>query len=212
MYYPIVTIPLVNAVSFSSYELYKRLFGQAGDLSFSNGLKAGAFSGVIGSLIVNPVELIKCRMQADHGKYQSSAECLHQVLRNQGLKELYRGMFSTLARELPSMGGQFAAYEIAKDHFLGKKTAKTLTFQESFITGGIAGIGAWVFAYPQDVVKTRLQVHNKEYKKAKWLPDGGFLDCWREIYRENGVKGFFRGILPCFMRAFIANGFMIVAY
>lgn len=80
VYYPLVTIPAVNAVSFSSYELYKRLFKRE-ELSFRNGIEAGAFSGVIGSLIVNPVELVKCRMQADHGRFRNSAECLHTIVR-----------------------------------------------------------------------------------------------------------------------------------
>lgn len=120
VYYPIVTIPLVNAVSFSSYELYKRVTKRE-ELSFWNGIEAGAFSGVVGSLIVNPVELVKCRMQADHGKFSSSAECLHQIIRQSGVKELYRGMFSTLMRELPSMAGQFATYEYSKNFFLKQR-------------------------------------------------------------------------------------------
>jgi solute carrier family 25 carnitine/acylcarnitine transporter 20/29 len=109
IYYPIITIPIVNAVSFSSYELYKRIFNRE-TLSFRNGIEAGAFSGVIGSLIVNPVELVKCRMQVDKGQFKSSVDCLHSIVRESGIRELYKGMFSTLMRELPSMAGQFAAY------------------------------------------------------------------------------------------------------
>jgi solute carrier family 25 carnitine/acylcarnitine transporter 20/29 len=109
IYYPIVTIPIVNAVSFTSYELYKRLFNKEA-LSFRNGMEAGAFSGVIGSLIVNPVELVKCRMQINYGQFKSSVDCLHGIIREAGVRELYRGMFSTLMRELPSMAGQFSAY------------------------------------------------------------------------------------------------------
>lgn len=126
VYYPLVTIPIVNAVSFSSYELYKRL-SNCQELSFRNGIEAGAFSGIIGSLIVNPVELVKCRMQADHGKFKNSAECLHKIVRESGVRELYRGMFSTLMRELPSMGGQFAAYEYSKSFLLNRRRATALS-------------------------------------------------------------------------------------
>lgn len=88
-------------------------------------------------------------------------------------------MFSTLMRELPSMAGQFAAYEYSKGYLLERRKGTVLTSEESFLTGGIAGIGAWIFAYPQDVVKTRLQVRAKTYARSRWLPDGGFFDCWR---------------------------------
>ncbi len=50
------------------------------------------------------------------------------------------------------------------------------------------------------------------YAKSKWLPDGGFISCWKNIYEKEGIKGFTAGITPCMMRAFIANGFMIVGY
>lgn len=62
IYYPLVTIPLMNAVSFSSYEVYKKIDKNPG-FSFWSGLEAGAFSGLIGCLVVNPVELVKIRMQ-----------------------------------------------------------------------------------------------------------------------------------------------------
>ena len=63
IYYPLITVPLINAVSFGSYELYKSLDKDVG-LSFLSGMEAGAFSGIVGSFVVNPVELVKIRMQA----------------------------------------------------------------------------------------------------------------------------------------------------
>ena len=81
IYYPLVTIPLVNAVSFGSYELYKKI-DKRPELSFWSGMEAGAFSGIIGSLVVNPVELVKVRMQAGNNHFSSSAECLKSILKN----------------------------------------------------------------------------------------------------------------------------------
>lgn len=45
-------------------------------------MEAGAFSGIVGSLVVNPVELVKVRMQAGTGHFSNSAECLKSILKN----------------------------------------------------------------------------------------------------------------------------------
>lgn len=61
-------------------------------------MEAGAFSGLIGSFIVNPVELVKIRMQAGNNNFSTSAECLKSILKTEGVRGIYKGMFSTIAR------------------------------------------------------------------------------------------------------------------
>ena len=67
-------------------------------MSFWSGMEAGAFSGIVGSFVVNPVELVKVRMQAGTGHFSNSAECLKSILKNYGIKGIYKGMFSTIVR------------------------------------------------------------------------------------------------------------------
>ncbi len=40
----------------------------------------------------------------------------------------------------------------------------------------------------------------------------GMRDVARVIYREAGVRGFFRGFVPCILRAFPANASCFVAF
>lgn len=80
------------------------------------------------------------------------------------------------------------------------------------IVGGLAGISCWMFSYPQDIIKTKLQVEHNIYKEQRFLRDGGFFECGKEIYRHAGFKGLWRGIEPCLIRAFVANAIGIAIY
>lgn len=71
MYYPIVTVPIVNSVVFGTYEFYKKITGKQ-ELSFVDGIENGAFAGLINCAVVTPVELIKCRLQLEGTKYKNS--------------------------------------------------------------------------------------------------------------------------------------------
>ena len=62
---PLVTVPLINSIVFSSFELAKRLMGVriGEDSTFNINLIAGMFAGFTNSFVLSPIELIKCRLQ-----------------------------------------------------------------------------------------------------------------------------------------------------
>lgn len=80
MYYPLTTVPLVNAVVFGAYEFYKKMTGKQ-ELSFIDGIENGAFAGLVNTVIVSPVELIKCKMQLGDKIYKNSKDCMRDILK-----------------------------------------------------------------------------------------------------------------------------------
>ena len=213
VYYPLLTGPLVNAMNFGVYQLYKN-FKETNELSFKMGLEAGAFSGLVGAFVVSPVEMVKCKMQTMGTGRLTSSECLKEILRNKGLAGLYQGMVATILREIPSIAAQFAAYEYLKNFFLHKNNSKEMSIQQTAVAGGLAGMLCWLVSYPQDVIKTKIQLQEMSgisCRKSISSLDGGLTECVREIWGESGMKGFWKGLQPCLIRAFIANavGFYI---
>ena len=63
--------------------------------------------------------------------------------------------------------------------------------------GGLAGEALWISSYPLDVVKSRMQTDGFEkdqrYKSMR--------DCFRQTWRAEGFRGFWRGIGPTLFRA-----------
>lgn len=70
--------------------------------------------------------------------------------------------------------------------------AELLPF-ESFTFGAIAGAFSWVFIYPQDRIKTHLQ----SIKDRKV----GFMEGFREVLKNGGYRGLYRGFHFALMRA-----------
>ena len=86
------------------------------------------------------------------------------------------------------------------------------------VAGGIAGVVTWVSIYPLDVVKTRLQTRGVEGERQPLLEGRevqrrvGTMEVAREIWRESGVRGFYRGVGVCSLRAFVVNAVQWYAY
>ena len=76
----------------------------------------------------------------------------------------------------------------------------------------------WLTSYPSDVVKQRIMTDGLgKGHGGKELGDGirrfpRWKDAAREIWRRDGVKGYWRGFVPCFLRAFPANAIALVAF
>lgn len=64
---------------------------------------AAAFSGVVSSFVLNPIERVKILMQADQSnRFKSELDCASQVISKDGLSGLLtRGLDGMIIRELP---------------------------------------------------------------------------------------------------------------
>ncbi|RKP23261.1 mitochondrial carrier domain-containing protein, partial [Syncephalis pseudoplumigaleata] len=220
VYSPLLGIGICNAALFSANENFRRLLqtdntGQD-SMSLGNMTLAGGMSGIVLAFILCPVELVKIRMQVQYGDgrstarpYAGVAECAIHTLRTEGIRGLYRGMNMTLLREIPSSAAYFGVYEGIKA-WLMRRHADTRTsppLLDLFIAGGLAGQAAWLVCYPQDVIKSRLQIdpaasgHGSAYYA-------------RQLWREGGRQWrvFFRGFGTTMVRAFPVNAVTFLVY
>ena len=75
--------------------------------------------------------------------------------------------------------------------------------------GAMAGNGLWLTAYPADIIKSKLQTDALNPNERRYK---GTLDCIRQTFRADGVRGFFRGLLPTLVRSPFANAATFVAF
>lgn len=206
---PLYSIPLVNAIVFAAYGHANTLFDI--DSIFLKGIVSGSYAGLVNTVVVTPVELIKIRMQIQSndpalgkGKgYTTTWGCVKSIVKEDGVKGLFRGGVITIYREIPGYAAQFASFEGTKYFFYSYFELDELTKAHVFVAGMVGGFNCWFWSYPQDVIKTRIQSGAKV--RRGW--DGGTGEMTRMIWRTEGFFGFWKGFSACFIRATIPNGF-----
>ncbi|KAI9717667.1 MAG: hypothetical protein M1812_004612 [Candelaria pacifica] len=172
---------------------------------------AGVMAGCTVSFIAAPVEHIKARLQIQYAStkaqrlYQGPIDCGKKIYTKHGLRGIYHGLYATLL-----FRSFFFFWWGSYDVFTSALTAHTSlsTPAINFWAGGLSAQVFWLTSYPSDVVKQRIMTDplGPDRRFSRWR------DAAKAVWRENGWKGYWRGFVPCFLRAFPANAMALLAF
>jgi ornithine carrier protein len=196
-------------------------------------LLAGAGSGALVSFVLTPVELVKCKLQIQQHqndnhpqrRYRGPMHLLSHLWYQHGIFGYYRGFIATMLRETFGSMFWFGAYEYTCATFLDRRrqllvekngssalstilTKKDLTSVELMISGAMGGIGYNVSMFPVDVIKSISQTDD-ELRKG---PARSFGQIATSIYREAGIKGFYRGCGITALRSAPTSAIIFLTY
>ena len=163
--YPMLASVLTNGCLFYSNKYF---FDQ-----LNNHYYSGFMTGLVCSPLINGFETMKVQHQINEKSLFSKNK----------FKILRLGFSATLVRE--SLGGSFyfGTYNYLRKDY------------NPFFSGSIAGVASWLFTYPIDVIKTRIQ--------------SGDSKNWQVAISKGGL---FNGITICLIRSFIVNGSSFYLY
>ncbi|KIW71130.1 hypothetical protein PV04_03334 [Phialophora macrospora] len=162
---------------------------------------AGLSAGLISTIIVHPLDIIKTRLQVDtssHPLLNSSRAVFRDILRNEGptrLAALYRGLAPNLVGNSAGWALYFLWYRKAQDvirNLRGYTPGQQLTSVDYLTASFASGILSAILTNPIWVVKTRMLSTSSAQTGA--YPS--MIHGLRAIYRTEGVRGFFHGLTP----------------
>ena len=198
---PLLGVGFEKAIVFGAYN---KVLNETNSIALS-----GAIAGLSASLIVSPYERLKILKQSSH------TFTLKDIVKP---SFLFKGLTTTFTREVPGFAIYFSVYEyLKKVNFTNHN--KEITGVASFVYGGISGLSAWIFIYPQDKIKTIIQ-SNISYKSNTIINETtktiifknsktNIYNIINNIYNEkgivNGLKYFYIGFTWAAGRAMLLH-------
>ena len=176
--FPLNDLYLNNVIKTKNYKSIK-------ELPFNELLKAGIFTGTIQTSVTYPIDLVRTRITQDNNmlKYNNGIiSCFLETIRKEGFFSLYSGFKPAILTSPIYIGLQLSIFQRLKN--------RDDILSNNIFAGGIAGTVAQLVMYPGDTVKRHMQIdgiNSNQYSNLR--------SCITNIYKRNGIAGFYRGIL-----------------
>ncbi|RAL43054.1 unnamed protein product [Cuscuta campestris] len=168
----------------------------------------GGCSGMLATCAVQPIDMIKVRIQLGQG---SAGHVARTMLKNEGFGAFYKGLSAGLLRQATYTTARLGTFRILTDKAVAANNGKPLPLYQKALCGLTAGaIGACVGS-PADLALIRMQAdatlpaaQRRHYKNAfhalyRIVADEGFLSLWK-------------GAGPTVVRAMALNMGMLASY
>ncbi|MCJ1378462.1 hypothetical protein MMC17_001561 [Xylographa soralifera] len=194
-----------------------------GPLPLSALVACGAASGAFTSLLLTPIELVKCQMQvprsAGSRRGASPVAVVAAVYRHHGLGGFWHGQLGTLIRETGGSAAWFGSYEGVSAlfrrydnrlHLARPEDAGALPLWQQMLAGAAAGVSYNFVFYPADTIKSRMQTADVAERVGG--ARGTFWSVGKALWRGQGVRGLYRGCGITVARAAPSSAFIFAVY
>nr|CAD2162353.1 unnamed protein product [Meloidogyne enterolobii] len=173
----------------------------------------GGLSGMGATLFVQPLDLVKNRMQLSgmQGKreYSSTFHAVRSIVRNEGFVALYNGLSAGLARQAIYTTTRLGLYTWLLEFCSheGRSPSFAIKAGLGMTSGGIASL----FGNPMELALVRMTAdgrlpinERRNYKNV--------LDALIRVTREEGIVTLWRGCTPTVVRAMVVNAAQLATY
>jgi solute carrier family 25 oxoglutarate transporter 11 len=173
----------------------------------------GGLAGMGATLFVQPLDLVKNRMQLSGAggtakAYNNSFHAVTSIIRSEGVSGIYTGLSAGLLRQATYTTSRMGIYASLLEKF--SKDSELGFFKKAAIGIFSGGVAAFI-GTPAEVALIRLttdgnlpQAEKRGYKNV--------FDALFRITKEEGVKTLWKGAMPTVARAMVVNGAQLASY
>ena len=155
-------------------------------------------SKTLSTFVTNPVVVVKTRFEiVGNNQYNNVKDVVSSIYKKEGLKGFYTGILPTLYRDVPYAGIQYSVYKFAMDLYSKYILHGRNPYESSMLVsifGAASATYAVLMTYPFDNIRVRMQCH--DLASIANVKLSGLTSTVKEVYVEEGIRGFYVGLLP----------------
>ncbi|KAF3555625.1 hypothetical protein F2Q69_00017568 [Brassica cretica] len=141
--------------------------------------------------------------------YQGIGHAFRTICREEGLLGLYKGLGATMLGVGPTLAINFATYESLKSFWVSHRPDDS-TLIISLGCGSLAGVASSTATFPLDLVRRRKQVEGAGGRARVY--NTGLLGTFKHIFKSEGMRGLYRGLLPEYYKVVPGVGITFMVY
>lgn len=175
----------------------------------------GGASGMLATCFVQPLDLVKTRMQMSgidgaSKTHKSSFHAMLAIMRSEGFLGLYNGLSAALLRQASYTTTRLGVYTSLMEHFRNPDGSNPGIFKKLGMAMTAGAIGSFI-GTPAELALIRMTSDGRlpiaEQRRYK-----NVVDALTRVVREEGVLTLWRGCLPTVARAMVVNAAQLVTY
>ncbi|KAI8346880.1 mitochondrial carrier domain-containing protein [Choanephora cucurbitarum] len=200
------------AIYFTAYDYCKNQWaGEIGPnkewlLHITSAMSAGAAS----TMLTNPLWVIKTRLMTQNERtayrYNNTLHAFITIAREEGFRGFYKGLGPSLIG-VSHVAVQFPLYERLKSLLYVDRNASSTGSTSILLASALSKMAASLATYPHEVIRTRLQ--NQTRKPYKYQ---GIFHAIEVISKEEGIRGFYKGLSTNLVRTVPSSALTILTY
>ncbi|KAG9290464.1 hypothetical protein G9A89_002439 [Geosiphon pyriformis] len=172
-------------------------------------MMAGTMGGVAQVAVGFPFDTIKVHLQTqpEPPKYRNAMHAFKTIVREEGLRGLYKGATSPLMGIGFCNAVLFSTNGFFRRLIQGEDRMRILSLTEIATAGALTGAIIAFFSCPQELLKVKMQTQNQKMligssKQILQKPPEykGVIDAGIKIYRKKGIIGMYRGFTITVLR------------
>ena len=202
---------IMNSVRLGTYQLLLdtgAAYDEKGRTILPTTMAFGAIAGCMGSFVASPFYQVKVHLQAQstpsiavgyQRSHTSATRALLGIYREYGVFGLWRGASGAMTRVTLGSAAQLSTFSNVQS-LLSEAVNRKRTDMSILVTSSlVSGLVVCVVMTPSDVICTRLY-NQKVDSQGRGVMYKGIIDCGVKIWNNEGVKAFYKGLGPHYIR------------
>ncbi|KAL4707403.1 hypothetical protein ACJJTC_008588 [Scirpophaga incertulas] len=182
----------------------------------------GGLAGAGATIFTNPMDVVKTRMQLQgelrarteqKARYRGIMHALYVIPRTDGVCALQRGLAPAMLLGFTMNSVRLGMYHIAEVQGWTKNKDGEVVVKKAMLWSSISGVMSGITGNPASVLKTRIQAAaHPSIAVGRQHRYRGMWDGCIQIYKTEGIKGFFAGVNATCVRLAIGSGAQLTSF